>query len=314
VIAGLERRLYLDLNHDPRQTVFVVGSGRGGTTWLAELLARMVQGRLVFEPFHPERSPFRDVVRLFPSVDEELPAFEEVVGRVFAGRARGWQFDRPRPVRLATRRVVKDVHAMNTLPWMRARFPDTPAILVLRHPLAVAASRLRADTKTPDQPFYGLGAYLDEPRGAEDAARSPVAEWLPLYRQYAEHSDPVVRYVAEWCVENVNAVATAPDAGVPIVYYEQLVDEVGTALAPVAALVGARQWSLDRLDAGRSSYTDWFGRAAQAQGPGGRRELLVGWQRELSDVSVVHSLEVLAAFGLDAIYGADPLPLRNGEP
>jgi len=43
-----------DLSRWFSSLVFVAGTGRSGTTWLAQLLNANDQFRLIVEPFHPE--------------------------------------------------------------------------------------------------------------------------------------------------------------------------------------------------------------------------------------------------------------------
>ena len=56
----LARRAFLDRAGGPERTVLLAGSGRSGTTWLAELLTD-ARTRLLFEPLHPVRGPFPDL-------------------------------------------------------------------------------------------------------------------------------------------------------------------------------------------------------------------------------------------------------------
>ena len=53
--AGLHRLLggfYVDLGHDHRDSVFLAGSGRGGTTCVSEIINYRGEYGYVIEPFH----------------------------------------------------------------------------------------------------------------------------------------------------------------------------------------------------------------------------------------------------------------------
>ncbi|HKX58690.1 MAG TPA: hypothetical protein VJN00_04895, partial [Steroidobacteraceae bacterium] len=53
--------LYRDGNRDERRTFMVAGTGRSGTTWLAELICSQIPCRLMFEPFNPRKvSAYRE--------------------------------------------------------------------------------------------------------------------------------------------------------------------------------------------------------------------------------------------------------------
>src|SRR5436190_17299112 len=133
----LRRELFLDRNRTPSRAVLVLGSGRSGTTWLAETIARQHKSRLVFEPFHPRLGVPEESLRLFPPEDDD-PAFELAVERVLSGRARSVQIDQVLLARLPRGRVIKDVHASNLLPWFRARHPGVPIVFTVRNPIATS--------------------------------------------------------------------------------------------------------------------------------------------------------------------------------
>jgi len=184
--AVLRRELFLELDHDPSRATLVLGSGRGGTTWLAEALARQRRSRLVFEPFHPIWGPLGEELRLFLAPGAAAPELERAVDRLLAGRVRSGHVDQVPTARLSHGRVLKDIHATNLLPWLRARHPALPIVYVLRHPIATSLSRRGSSV------FSGLGPYLATPRGRADAEDSPVAAWLPLYDRYRGHAEPLV--------------------------------------------------------------------------------------------------------------------------
>jgi hypothetical protein len=308
----LPKELFLELNHDPSRAALVLGSGRSGTTWLAESIARRHRSRLLFEPFHPTLGCYAGEVRLFADPAEEEPRLARVAQRVLSGRARGPYIDQILVARLPRGRVVKDVHAANLLPWLRANHPAVPVIYVVRHPIATSLSRLRSDV------FYGTGDYLATPAGREDAESSPVAGWLPLYDGYRDRPEPLVRLVAEWCIENVYPLSRVGDAGVALAFYETAV------LAPVAELGRLGELCAGALGPARGSPTieearapsamDWRGTAAEARRSGDWERLLGRWTSEVPRPVARRCLEVLSEFGLERLYGDGPLPAEEPEP
>ncbi|HZM95343.1 MAG TPA: hypothetical protein VFB92_18065 [Vicinamibacterales bacterium] len=52
------QRLVIDRDADHRKSIFLAGTGRGGGTWLSEIINQNNEYRLVFEPFHPKRAPW----------------------------------------------------------------------------------------------------------------------------------------------------------------------------------------------------------------------------------------------------------------
>jgi hypothetical protein len=212
--------------------------------------------------------------------------------------------------RLSHSRIVKDVHAANMLPWFRANYPAVPVVFAVRHPIAASLSRLRASS------FYGLGAYLETPAGRSDAENSPVSAWLPLYDDYRKHSEPLVRLVAEWCIENVHPLSFIDDAGIALAFYETIV------LDPVSELTRLSEHCRDALgsatrnrftvsEARRPSAMDWFGTAAAARQSDDWEQRLSRWTSEVPRPAVDRCLGVLSDFGLDRLYGNGPLPAKT---
>jgi hypothetical protein len=308
----LRKELFLERNRDSSRAALVLGSGRSGTTWLAEWIARRHRSRLLFEPFHPLLGAIGEGARLFLDPSESPPAFERSVRRLLSGRVRGPYIDQIRIARLPRGRVVKDVHAANLLPWLRANHPTVPVVYVVRHPIAASLSRLRSDT------FYGIGAYLATPAGRADAESSPVAAWLPLYDGYSDRPEPLVRLVAEWCIENVYPLSRGNDAGVALTFYETAVLSPVSELSRIGELcagaLGPARTSPTDSEVRMPSATDWRGTAAEARRSGEWERMLGGWTSEVPRPVVTQCLEVLSEFGLGWLYGEDPLPAAEQRP
>jgi len=303
-----DRQLFLERDHDPDRSALILGSGRSGTTWLAEAIARQCGSRLLFEPFHPCWSPVR--ARYFLGPTEADAATAEGVRRVLAGSVRQRQIDQVLTARLPKGRVVKDIHATNLLAWFRANHPRVPVVYVLRHPIAASYSRLNAGS------FYGLGAYAEMPHGRRDLEGSPVAAWVPVYDEHRLDRDPLVRLVAEWCLENAYPVGCAAELGVPLTLYENAVLDPEPELARLielcqGSLASGATGSLSMEELRRPSAMDWFGSAANAQGSRDWSRVLGRWTEEVSAARTERCLRVVAEFGLDLPYGADPLPSRE---
>lgn len=308
----LRKELFFERNHDPARTALVLGSGRSGTTWLAEAIARQHRSRLLFEPFHPRLGALGEGTRLFLDPAEHPAAFDRAARRVLRGRVRGPYVDDVRIARLPRGRVVKDVHASNLLPWFRTNYPDVPVVYVVRHPIAASLSRLRSDT------FYGVGDYLATPAGREDAESSPVAAWLPLYDRHRESSEPLVRLVAEWCIENAYPLGQGEDEGVALTFYENVVLDPATELSRIgescATALGPPRAPARADEMRTPSATDWQQTAAEARRSGDWARHVGRWTSEVPRPVAERCLQVLSEFGLDWCYGEGPLPAAERSP
>lgn len=307
----IDRRLYFDLNHNLGATVLIVGSGRSGTTWLAELLARQLKRRLVFEPFHPRDGAIQHSLRLFPSPADSNVHFAQAAKAVLTGRVRSREPDISRSVRFSRGHIVKDIHALNAVPWFRTYFPCVPVILILRHPIATAASRSRWDTQRPDRTFYGLARFLATTKGRAEAEASSESLGLALetYDRFSSDlEEPLVRYVAEWCIENACAVAAANDFGIKLCFYEHLVLDPRGVFRDLTSELGLAATVSQRLDPTRPSSMDVFARAASARDNESRYSLLGDWQQEVTPSVTARCIRVLEEFGMAHLYDAQPTP------
>jgi len=166
-------------------TLFVSGTARSGTTWLAEVLARATRSRLMFEPLAPPAVPGGLVLPVFPCLrpGEQMPALEAHLRRVFAGRIRNRWVDK-QPVTCRPRgRLVKSVRASFMLGWLARTFPDLVIVFVTRDPWSVVRSRIDMGwDPSPDlQTLLGeasllesLGPLADRLREAQVRIERPV--------------------------------------------------------------------------------------------------------------------------------------------
>jgi len=296
------RALYLDPHHDLRRSVFVAGSRRSGSTLLAEVLTAGNRLRLMFEPMRRDRVPLsRNVPEgVFVPPDDDAAALAHVVTRVLTGRLRSSWADRYNTCRLARGRVVKEVRLNNLLPWMVRRYPAVPIVYLLRHPLATAWSSY--ELQTPIK----LGEYTSQPflMGALTAAQRALVERTP-----SEKTVPA--YVLRWCLENALPVQLLGAADVHVVLYEDLVREPAGEMARLAEFLGRRQpsmWGAWRPDPGvlaRPSHSSW--RDDKERPPTGEQRV-AGWHDAMGRGLIEEAMTMVAAFGLDRIYGDGTSP------
>ena len=292
-IVGAWHQLYVDAAGDQRNTIFLAGSGRGGTTWIAELINYDNAYRFMFEPFFarhvPEVRAFRNRQYLRP--DDDDPAFLEPARRVLTGRLRNVWVDSFNRRPIARKRLIKDIRASLFLKWMNCHFPGMPIVLLFRHPLAVAASRLHHAWNND---------LADFPR-----QERLMADFLGPFRTLiATVDDPFEKHVLQWCIENYVPLRQFRRGEIHLAFYENFSaaprDEIGRLFAflgkPFADDVLAR--------VERPSRMTWARPGSEVAAKSG----IDGWRPFVSAERLKRSLEILAAFGLDAIYGESALP------
>lgn len=281
--------LHVDLARgDPGKTVFLAGTGRSGTTWLAGLINHDQSYRNVFEPFHPGKVEafrgFKSKQYLRP--DDSREEFLAPARRVLSGETRSRWTDRGGAF-LAHRRLVKDVRANLLLGWMAENFPKMPIVLLMRHPGAVVSSRLALGWRD------NLSETMDQGTLVED-------HLLPMEAEILAARNPFERHLFLWCIDNDVPLKQFRPGGLHLCFYENLLLDPEPELRRLFEFIG-RDFDdgvLARLD--RPSATSRPGTS------GGRR--IHGWGSGIPDYQRRRALEILGLFGLDNVYGEEATP------
>jgi len=272
--------------------IVVAGSGRAGTTWLAQLLSIAPGTQLIFEPLHPNFVPaVRALHDAPPPIDvlhatyvrpgEQYPAWEDFFRRVLTGELRNWWTDHERARRLAWRYVVKMIRASLMLGWLRACF-GCPVVLILRHPCAVVCSRLARGWSAPVESFLGQPTLMQD----------HLAEFESVIR--AAQSD-VERHAVMWAVENLVALRQIQAFGGPVVFYETLcVQPIEQMRALYGELGLPFRSQTERAIHQRSLVRDERGRATP------KGQVLGRWQHALSASDQRLVLDIVGRFGLSS--------------
>jgi hypothetical protein len=291
----LARRILLDPLHDPRRTVLLAGSGRSGTTWLAEVLERAGRFRYLFEPFHPDRLPatrgFRPRQYLAPGTPDAGMA--RAVEGVVAGRVRNRWVDQYNGRLIARRRLVKDVWSNLMLGYLADRHPELPIVLVLRHPVAVVRSQLAlARWEWYVEPGHLLGQ------------ERLMADHLEPFRSLLEGARPgPEQHAATWCAENLVPLRQLGPGRAHVLFYEHLVARPEQELGRLATFLGLPAPAAAGTSAGRPSR---LARSDSAVVTGG--DAVGGWTAHVPPDELASVLRMVEGFGLDHLYTAEPVP------
>ena len=306
-IALSPRFSFVDVPSGRSDSVLVLGSGRSGTTWLAELINYRNEFRTIWEPFNtlyssmPQGTGFRWGAYRHPRDPDS--ALEVRLRLLFEGRERSRWIDGHNTRRLPRRRLVKSIEMTNLADWIRLRLPEVPIAYLVRHPFAFADSHLALG-------WPAITAIDAEVRaGAEQ-----VVERLDRATRQAVHAlssssdDTFERLVHRWCLENVLALRR-PSPGVCTIFYEDLVLDTATELDRLGSYLGVEFDETALVHAALPSRTDFRSRAsARSAGIVSTEAFVADWRTRVSPDQRARGLRVLEAFGLDEWYADGPLP------
>jgi hypothetical protein len=283
-------KLHVDLG-DHRNSVFLAGSGRSGTTWVAGIINHRKRYRLVFEPFHPGRvdlcEHFRRKQYLRP--DDRREEYLGPAREILAGRIRDPWTDRFNTRLVARRRLIKDIRANLLLGWMRANFPEVPVVLLLRHPCAVAASRLALGWKD------NLWETMDQEDLVEDFL-------LPMEDGIRASRGAFERHVYSWCIENYVPLRQFGPGEIHLAFYENFLSCPEDEIRRLFAFL-------------REDFDGRVFRALRRPSPLSRKgesPSTEAWRHHVTDAQLERSAEILGLFGLDRVYGEGAMPDPSG--
>lgn len=280
-------------NRDLNQTVILAGSGRSGTSWLAEYLRRSGSFRYLWEPFHTGRVPGAKQ-HLGPSPylppNADRPQAEQFVETVLRGQIKSpWIDSRQRGI-IFDRRLVKTIRANLMLKWLKGLFPEVRCLLLLRHPYAVSQSRVR----------LGWDARLSDFLNQERLIEEHLHPFLPVLERAQDAWD---RQIIRWCVETLVPLRELERGDVELIFYEDLVRNYPESLEQTVQRMGYPPSKHQGRAYQRSS--------SSKMGLGGAQQGLEQWQGTVEDKAMQRVQHYLELFGLEAVYGSEALPRKR---
>jgi len=285
--------------HDLSRTIFLVGSARSGTTWLQEIINFDNKYRIMFEPFHPKKVELIHDWKYFQylRIDEKNPKYILPMKAILSGNVHNRWVDKYNKKLLSQYRLIKSIHSHLFLYWMKQNFPGVPIIFLLRHPCAVANSRMYL-TKEWFKP--NINVYLQQNQLIED--------YLFKFKEKikAATSD-FEKYIFKWCIENYVPIRQFKDNEVLITFYENLCLHPQVELKRIFSFIGrSYNGNLEIFD--KPSKMSMRSSAINS-----RTDLMSSWRINIDQDQVQKAVEILEHFGLDQIYNEDDLPLLHGD-
>ena len=290
-----------------KNVIWIIGSGRSGTTWVSEILNHDKYFREIFEPFHPVRNEHAEFLCLneykAPQVeDEKLQALAQTV---FSGKIFGRRTDLQRSLHLHKGLLIKDIFASLFVAWVKQRFPNIRTLLIIRHPFSVALSTQRNKDwiwMTEPKDFLRQQSLVD-------AYLSPFQD---LIQSVSEKEDYFLNQVTIWSVVNYVLLKQGAAAVDNIIYYESLKANAETHVPNLLRF--ARPGESQNLN--QDFYDRVLKKPSKMVGPRSRYREDVSsskpWENELTQAQLHEGIKILAAFELDTLYADDGKPNPQG--
>lgn len=224
----------------PNETILLAGSGRSGTTWLADLLTTGTRVQPIFEPLLPRLNEgvrkltgwnrTDGIVRSFYLRPEgEYPEWHSLLKLIFTARYRSYWTDHERKAWFPKAYLIKEIRGNLMLGYIYRHF-QPKIVYVVRHPCAVIASRLRVNWP----------ADVSDILSQEELVEDHLVQWIG---EIEKEQDSLGAHAVWWMVENLVAsrqLATVPHCkmlfedlrGRPSETFPALFDYIGADYSP----------------------------------------------------------------------------------
>lgn len=290
------KRFFVDIG-SISNTVFLAGTGRSGTTWLQNIINCNNDFRIMFEPFHNKKVDclkkwkYRQYIRPTNSSTKYLNPAEKIL----TGNIKNPWIDKFNSRWLSRNRLIKDVRSNLFLKWLKNHFPHVPIVLIMRHPCAVANSKLKLNWDTH------IDNLLSQPNLIEDH----LSPFLPKLKT-AEST--LEKHILLWCVENYLPLKQFEPGEIHIVFYENLCLNPEEEISKLSNFL-----DLNLLPEALKLIDIPSELTREESAINNDKNLISSWKNKLSPTQIEESLNILSYFGMDIIYNESPTPLMDAK-
>ncbi|MDZ8117747.1 sulfotransferase domain-containing protein [Pontiella agarivorans] len=294
---GNMRRSSYDLN----RTIVLSGTGRGGTTWLAQLMTAVPGSLILWEQLHSATNPASleygfGRPRYLP-VDfagaRETDYIEFMLkGGVLGTGLRSQLYFNPWNVIFFKRYIHKFVNANMLLPWMTHRF-GIKLIYLVRHPCAVVSSQLR----------HSYGAWADHSK-SKCFHESLFSRYPHLQDVYDRINTREESLAFDWAIQNYVPLKEG-FKGITV-FYEDLVDHPEQELGRIFDFLEMQMPAGVKRKITKPSKTAYKDSNNLKNG----KADLAGWKKKLKPEQVEAVMDVVIQVGVD-LYGSDARPVKR---
>jgi hypothetical protein len=245
----------------------------------------------MFEPFHPTMVPWMKRFTKFQYLrpDNTSKYFLDRGRVVFSGQLQHPRINSHNQHKNNHGLLIKDIHSHLFLNWVDTHFPHVKKVMILRHPCAVAASKMRlAKWNWPHDPEI----FFSQPELCQD--------YLAGFEHVTEMTDGLFeRYILTWAILHYVPFQQLTQRQIHPVFYEELCTNPDRELRRLLAWLG-EPTDLDPELTALLKTPSRTSRGHSAIITGA--DLINGWRKELTQAQINRAIDILAVFGLDRIY------------
>ncbi len=301
---GLKRVLLKQVyNFYPKyyhKTIWLIGTGRSGTTWISSLINHDNTYRELFEPFHPELRELKSLglkKHHYLKPGTQNVKIEHISKQIFNG-----SFYSPR-VEYSNKLIwsvnyknilVKDIFASLLAFEICNNNQQIKPILLLRNPFAVALSKKQ--TKHWN--------WMDSPSNflkQKDLVDDFLKPYVELIQDISANGSYIDKQILIWCIINFIPLVQFKEKDLLVSFYEDWIMDPDNELKRINEYIGLNQIAPYQI----TKTTTFQNPSRTAQ----KKSFNVSkWRRELTLEQIKSGERILERFGLKKIYTKDSVP------
>jgi hypothetical protein len=287
--------LYRETNQDIRRSAIIAGTGRSGTTWLADIVASQIPCRLMFEPFHPRQVEAFERFHYFQYMrpDERNDELWSYCHTVLSGSIRHRWIDRQVERILPKSRLIKEIRANLFLKWIHNQFPEVPILFIVRHPCAVVLSRMRLTWATDSD----IAPLLAQDKLVADY----LGDRVDLIRSAKSLEK---KHAIVWCISNLVPLHQFQPHELTVIFYENLCVQPEIEVPRAFRALG-HDYRASAMERSRVPSTTTVRSSAILTG----KDRVTSWRDELTPKQIEDILSIVEAFQLEHLYGDSSTPI-----
>ncbi|NER78115.1 MAG: sulfotransferase [Leptolyngbya sp. SIO1D8] len=301
-VKRFKAQCYLDYSSDYRDSIFLSGVPRSGTTWLSDVLNYKGQYRYIFEPYHPKEVHLCKNLnpRKYIRENSQDLEFFKIANKILSGNIRSYWSNRFNTKIISNKRLIKTVRANLHLKWIYNTFPGLPIIFLIRHPMASTVSKVKLGWKR------SLSGYLNQPMLIEDFLYPFHDEMKCAEERYLASGDSFENHLFSWCIENYVPLKQFKVNDIHIVFYENCCvnpeDEVDRLFG----------YLKEDYDNGVLDSINSASKLSRKDSPiMTGNNLISSWKKYVADEQMLRGIEILRLFQLDKLYSHESMPFSK---
>ena len=292
---------FLDIGR-AKDSILLIGMGRSGTTWIANIINHDKSYRILFEPFFPslvqEAEGFEYIQYMHPL--ENNPALAKKAKAILSGKPRSLWVDRDNSGMLYRRRIIKDIRCNLLAGWLKIIAPHLPIVLLIRHPLQVAASWRKLG--------WGVEALGEQSDFEIITSQHRLLKDFPELQAIAKQIDPnkfLDNVIFLWGIFHIVPLRQLQQNEMYCLFYEHLLTQpIKECEKLFDYLHKPFSWEQVKKSVTHESSTNFQKRNLSQD----KHLLLNGWKKEFSNEDIHRAGGILSMFGLDTIYDVNGCP------